>query len=339
MRQKPMTKITTTSTKPGYKLILMLLLLLVIFICCVCVGSQVLTPWTVFKGILGQSDPQVKLILDSLRLPRAYVAILSGAALGMSGTLLQGTIRNPLAAPNIIGITGGGSLAAVIFLNLFPNAPISFMPLAIFFGALLVTILVYALSWKRGVSPTRLILVGIGISSVTSAMTTLIIAMSTFVASDKAYLWMVGSVYGVTWKDVKFLLPWISISFICSMTYARHLDVQGLGDDIALGLGAHLQRHRAILTLLSVALAGGAIAVVGAIGFIGLVAPHMGRRLIGANHRALIPASALLGAMILLVADTVARTLFLPIDVPAGVFTALIGAPFFIYQLYHQRNQ
>jgi iron complex transport system permease protein len=123
------------------------------------------------------------------------------------------------------------------------------------------------------------------------------------------------------------------------MTHARHLDVQGLGDDIALGLGAHLQRHRAILTLLSVALTGGAIAVVGAIGFIGLVAPHMGRRLIGANHKALIPASALLGAMILLVADTVARTLFLPIDVPAGVFTALIGAPFFIYQLYHQRNK
>jgi iron complex transport system permease protein len=125
----------------------------------------------------------------------------------MSGTLLQGTIRNPLAAPNIIGITGGGSLAAVIFLNLFPEATISFMPLAVLFGALLVTILVYALSWKNGVSPTRLILLGIGISSVTSAITTLIIAMSTFVASDKAYLWMVGSVYGVTWKEVRFLLP------------------------------------------------------------------------------------------------------------------------------------
>lgn len=123
------------------------------------------------------------------------------------------------------------------------------------------------------------------------------------------------------------------------MVHAKHLGVQGLGDDIAMGLGAHLQRHRAILTLLSVALTGSAIAVVGAIGFIDLVAPHMGRRLIGANHTALLPASAILGAMILLAADIVARTLFLPIDVPAGVFTTLIGAPFFIYQLYRNRNR
>lgn len=339
MRQKLFTNNISTTMTPGNRLILMLLLLITVFIGCVCAGSQILSPLTVIKGMLGKSDPQVKLILDSLRLPRAYVALLSGAALGMSGALLQGTIRNPLAAPNIIGITSGGSLAAVIFINLFPEASISIMPLAVFIGALLVTILVYVLSWKDGVSPTRLILVGIGISSVTSALTTLIITKGTFVASDKAYLWMVGSVYGVTWKDVKLLLPWISLCFLFSMAHAKHLDVQGLGDDIAMGLGAHLQRHRAILILLSVALAGSAIAVVGAIGFIGLVAPHMGRRLIGANHAALIPASAILGAMILLAADTVARTLFLPIDVPAGVFTALIGAPFFIYQLYRNRNK
>lgn len=339
MRQKSFTRKILTSVTPKNRLILMSLLLIVVFIGCVCAGSQVLSPLTVIKEMIGKSDPQVKLILDSLRLPRAYVAMLSGAALGMSGTLLQGTIRNPLAAPNIIGITSGGSLAAVIFINLFPGASLHIMPLAVFSGALLVTVVVYILSWKRGVTPTRLILIGIGISSVTSAMTTLMIAKGTFVASDKAHLWMVGSVYGVTWKDVKLLLPLVSVCFLLSMVHAKHLDVQGLGDDIAMGLGAHLQRHRAIFILLSVALAGSAIAVVGAIGFIGLVAPHMGRRLIGANHAALLPASAILGAMILLAADTVARTLFLPIDVPAGVFTALIGAPFFIYQLYRNRNK
>lgn len=327
------------ASAPKRKLLILALLLAASYAACVCAGSLILSPDTVLLGILGKSDSQVKMILETVRLPRATTAVLAGAALGVSGTLLQGTIRNPLAAPNVIGITGGGSLFAVLFLNYFPDGGTVFLSLASFLGALVAALLVYVLAFKKGVTPIRLILVGIGVSSVTSALTTLLLSKSKNAAVDKAYLWMVGSVYGADWNDVRLLLTWFSICFFFSMAYSRHIDVQGLGDEVAAGLGAHLQRHRAVIILLSAALSGGAAAVVGAIGFIGLIAPHMGRRLVGTEHIFLLPASALIGALILLVSDTVARTVFLPVDVPAGVFTAAIGAPFFIYQLYRSRNQ
>lgn len=324
---------------PTKKLLALTIILVAVYGVCVCAGSLFLSPKAVLLGIFGKSDSQVKMILETIRFPRATTAVLAGAALGVSGTLLQGTIRNPLAAPNVIGITGGGSLFAVIFLNFLPDGGTFFLSLSSFSGALAAAVLVYVLAFKKGVTPIRLILVGIGVSSVTSALTTLLLSESKNAAVDKAYLWMVGSVYGADWEDVRLLLTWFSICFLVSMAYARHIDVQGLGDEVAAGLGAHLQRHRAVIILLSAALSGGAAAVVGAIGFIGLIAPHMGRRLVGTEHIFLLPASALIGALILLISDTVARTVFLPVDVPAGVFTAAIGAPFFIYQLYHSRNQ
>ncbi|MDK2966718.1 MULTISPECIES: iron ABC transporter permease [Lacrimispora] len=327
------------ASAPKRKLLVLLIILAAAYAACVCTGSLFLSPKTVFLGIFGMSDGRVKMILETIRLPRATTAVLAGAALGVSGALLQGTIRNPLAAPNVIGITGGGSLFAVLFLNFFPDGGTAFLSIASFSGALAAAALVYVLAFKKGVTPIRLILVGIGVSSVTSALTTLLLSKSKNAAADKAYLWMVGSVYGADWKDVRLLLTWFSICFLFSMTYARHIDVQGLGDEVAAGLGAHLQRHRAVIILLSAALSGGAAAVAGAIGFIGLIAPHMGRRLVGTEHAFLLPASALIGALILLISDTVARTVFLPVDVPAGVFTAAIGAPFFIYQLYCSRNQ
>lgn len=324
---------------PQKKLLALIIILSVVYVVCVCAGSSFLSPETVLLGIFGKSGSQVKMILETIRLPRATTAILAGAALGVSGALLQGTIRNPLAAPNVIGITGGGSLFAVLFLNFLPDGGTVFLSLATFLGALAAAALVYVLAFKKGVTPIRLILAGIGVSSVTSALTTLLLSKSKNAAVDKAYIWMVGSVYGADWKDVRLLLTWFSICFLVSITYARHIDVQGLGDQVSVGLGADLQRHRAVIILLSAALSGGAAAVAGAIGFIGLIAPHMGRRLVGAEHIFLLPASALIGALILLISDTIARTVFLPVDVPAGVFTAAIGAPFFIYQLYQSRNQ
>ena len=165
------------------------------------------------------------------------------------------------------------------------------------------------------------------------------IVLSPITAASKAYIWMTGSIYGASWENVYAMLPWAIVFIPWALLYARILDVQELGDELATGLGARVQLHRCILLFISVALAGAAVAVAGAVGFIGLIGPHIARKLVGPSHGRAIPVAALIGSLLLLTADTVARLAFQPLDVPAGVFTAGVGAPFFIYLLYRSRNR
>jgi iron complex transport system permease protein len=309
-----------------------------LFIVSTGMGTMHISPAGVIKAILGIGSPTEEVVVNKLRLPRVTVALLVGSALALSGAILQGMIRNPLASPDIIGITGGASAVSVLFISVFQKASIHLLPFAAMAGALAATAIIYLLAWKKGVSPVRLVLIGIGINAAMSAITTFLIVRSPMYLTSKALTWMTGSVYGSGWKQVDALLPWFLIFFPLSFVLARAINVQQLGDDLAIGVGNTVQRHRLLLLFTSVALAGSAVAFGGAIGFVGLIAPHLSRRLVGSSYGALLPVSALSGGIIVMAADLVARMAFQPLDLPVGLFTALIGAPFFIYLLYRTRN-
>ncbi|MBW7474762.1 iron ABC transporter permease [Paenibacillus oenotherae] len=314
-------------------------LLLLLFIAGLSIGSTMLHPVEVFKHLLGMGTGEYNFIIDTIRLPRMLLSLLVGAALGVSGLILQGIVRNPLASPDIIGITGGASVAAVIFIVYFSAAlSMKWLPLAAILGATLISLLIYSLAWKKGVTPIRLVLIGIGVAASTGACTTMMIVLSSTASLNQAYIWMTGSVYGANWNEVTSMLTWLLISVPLALFFSRSVNVQELGDQVAIGLGARVQRDRFCLLLISVALAGSAVAYAGGIGFVGLIAPHISRKIVGRSFASVVPVCAMIGGLIVCAADIIARTAFLPLDIPAGVFTAGIGAPFFIYLLFKNRN-
>jgi iron complex transport system permease protein len=319
------------------------MLVMLLFVCMVfsmLLGSSMTQLSELIRTVIGHGTAENNLIIGILRMPRILVAVLAGAALGVSGAILQGIIRNPLASPDILGITGGASFAAVAFITyLLGDVSIKWLPMAAFAGAAVVALVIYMLAWNKGVTPISLVLIGIGISAVTGALTMLMITLSPITSAGQAYIWLTGSVYGANWENVYTLLPWVAIFIPLAFIFARDVTVQELGDDVAKGLGSPVQLHRWLLLMISVALAGAAVAVVGAIGFVGLIAPHIARKLVGPSFGSLIPAAAVVGSLMVLLADTVGRTAFLPLDVPAGVFTAAVGAPFFIFLLFRNRNR
>ncbi|WP_449537477.1 FecCD family ABC transporter permease [Ferdinandcohnia sp. Marseille-Q9671] len=307
-------------------------------------GDMKIDPVTVVKTLFGYGTRMEQLVVTSFRLPRIIIAFLVGMALAVAGSILQGLIRNPLASPDILGLTGGASVAVVAFLTMFSNSSnaltvsIKWMPVAAFMGATIVAILVYVLSWKNGVSPIRLVLIGIGVSALTQALTTTFMVMGPIYQASQANIWITGTVNGSTWANVQILSPVVVILLIICFILARNLNVQELGEELATGVGSSVQKQRFLLLLTSTALTGSAVAFAGGIGFVGLMAPHMARRLVGSAFGALLPTAALVGGILVMVADLIGRTLFSPTEVPAGVFTAAIGAPYFIYLLYKSRN-
>lgn len=311
-----------------------------LFILSLSVGSSFIHPLSVIKELIGYGNGENDFVLNTLRLPRVLLAFLVGAALGVSGLILQGIIRNPLASPDIIGITGGASVGAVIFVIVFSESiGLKWVSVAAFLGAAIVSIIIYLLSWKKGVTPIRLVLIGIGVAAAMKALTTMMVVLSDTVQVTRAYLWLTGSLYAASWQDVTSILPWVIIFIPLALVFSRTINAKELGDDIALGLGINIQLQRVLLLFISVALAGSAVAYAGGIGFVGLIAPHIARMLAGRSFAGLVPMSALIGGAIVALADVVARTAFLPLDIPAGVFTSGIGAPFFIYLLYRNRNK
>ncbi|MGM7703556.1 FecCD family ABC transporter permease [Pseudalkalibacillus sp. Hm43] len=327
-------------------IILLASAVIVLTILSVSIGEMKIHPIEVIKTFFGMGSDMNELVITSFRLPRIVLALLAGMALAVSGAILQGIIRNPLASPDIIGITGGASLAVVTFLTIFSGerssaltVSISWLPVAAFLGALLLGLLVYLLSWKNGVTPIRLVLIGIGLAAAMQALTNMMILFGPLYLATQAQIWITGSVNGANWSQVTTLLPWVLILLFLVWIYARRLNIQELGDELAKGFGSVVQKDRMILLLFSTALAGGAVAFVGGVGFVGLMAPHIGRKLVGSSFGALIPTSALIGALLVMGADLIARTAFSPLEIPAGVFTSAIGAPYFIYLLYRSRNK
>ncbi|QMV42371.1 FecCD family ABC transporter permease [Cohnella cholangitidis] len=302
-------------------------------------GDMRIHPLDVIRAMFGNGTEEHRLVVQRLRLPRIIAAFLVGAALAVAGAILQGIIRNPLASPDIIGITSGASLAAVAFITyLAGTVSIVWLPVAAMVGAGVTSILIYLLSWKKGVTAIRLVLIGIGINFLLASMTKVMLVMNPMYTSSQAYVWLTGTVYGTDWSIVWMIVPWVIVFIPIAFILARNVNVLQLGDDIAAGAGSAVQRQRFTLLMVSVALAGAAVAVGGAISFVGLIAPHMTRKLVGPSFGGVLPVSALIGGLLVVLSDTVARTAFLPYDIPVGVFTAGVGAPFFIYLLYRNRN-
>ena len=303
-------------------------------------GEYPISPVDVVKTLLGipTANDDYAFIINTLRLPRTIVAFLVGVGLAIAGTITQGITRNPLAAPGIIGVNAGATLAAVSLIILLPNAPVSLLPFAAFGGALAIAILIYLLAWEGGSSPVRLILVGIGFSLIAGALTDIMITFGEINTVSQALVWLAGSVYGRSWSQVRALLPWIIIFGLMALLLTRELNTLNLGDEVARGLGSRVEWQRGLLLLTGVALAGASVATAGAVGFVGLMSPHLGRQLVGASHEGLLPVSAMMGGMLVVVADLLGRVLFAPLELPCGIITAAIGAPYFVYLLISQRK-
>jgi iron complex transport system permease protein len=292
---------------------------------------------SVMAGVLlGSLDLSLVLenqyIINDLRLSRVLVAVLAGAGLGVSGSLIQGVVRNSLASPDLLGVTAGAGLAATTATLYFPQlAFVWFIPVAII-GALVTLALLLWLVRDHDLNPARLVLVGIALSIWLGALTDWLL-VSHPQQANAALVWLIGSLWGRGWQHFWVLLPCLLILLPVTLTLALRLDLLALGDETAESLGASVQRTRLSALLLSVALAAVSVAVCGAISFVGLIAPHMARLLVGGNHRRMLPAAAMVGALLVLIADIAARTLAAPLELPAGVVTSLIGAPYFLFLL------
>lgn len=268
------------------------------------------------------------IVLD-IRLPRIILAVLVGANLSVSGALLQSVMKNPLADPGLTGVSSGASLMAIIVMMYFPQF-YAILPLAAFLGGVLSCIIIYFLAWKDGIDPIRIILAGVAVNAMLGGGTSVISLLN----SEKiqgVLLWLNGSLAIRGWKEVRLILPYSIVALVLSALCAKGANLLNLGDDAASSLGVEVNRTRILISMVAVLLAGISTAAVGIIGFVGLVVPHICRLIIGSNYKYLIPMSTILGALTLLAADDLARTVAKPIELPVGVFMAVIGGPFFLF--------
>ena len=306
--------------------------LLVAFAVLIAAGSVFLGPRVISPFGLSDTDRE---ILVSIRLPRVLVALLMGMALGASGALLQGILRNPLADPYILGISSGASLTAALgiiggfsFLGSFT------VPALAFVGAVVTGGIVGIMGWKRGgLWPERLLLAGVGLSFLFSALLMLMMSISTDEGLRRAMLWIFGDLSMSEWSRIPYGLVFVAAGMLLSATRAKALNALILGDEFAHSLGFAPQRERLILFISVGLMTAASVSLGGMIGFIGLLIPHIMRFFLGADSRLLIPASALGGGALLCIADLVSRSLLPPMELPAGVITAIIGAPYFLYLL------
>lgn len=287
--------------------------------------------------VTGDADELTRRVVLELRAPRLIVAALAGAALAVSGALLQGVTRNPLAAPSVIGVTGGAAVGALGLLLLVPAAPAGWVPVAAFVGGILAAAVVYALTWRSGGSPTALLLVGIAVAAFATAIVAAIV-VGAEVRTAQALTWLAGSTYARTWGHAATLAIWAAVLLPVAWAGGRRLDLLSLGEDVPRTLGVHLERSRLAFVTLAVFLAAAAVSVVGTLAFVGLIAPHAARLLTGGRHHRLIPVAALVGASLVVLADTVGRTVIAPAQIPSGLVTALIGTPYFVWLLHRSRT-
>ena len=305
-------------------------LLLLSIVLGVALGAVNLGPERVLDGLLDRDDRLARTIVWDLRLPRVLLAVLVGASLGVSGALLQGVTRNPLADPHILGITAGAGLAATAALRISAEFPDRAMAPVAFGGSLLGAALVYGMSFRGGVSPTRLALSGVAVGSLLTAGTTMLLVTSKF-TTQAALAWLAGGLFGRGWDDLHAMWPYAAAGLVAAALLARNLNVLSLGDEAAQSLGLHVERTRAFALAAAALLAGAAVSVAGMIAFVGLVVPHVARFLVGDDQRQLLPLSAILGAGLVSYADVFSRTVQAPVEIPLGIVTAAVGAPFLLY--------
>lgn len=283
----------------------------------------------------GQAPAPIAFALDE-RAPRIVAAVVAGAALALSGAVIQGVSRNPLADPGILGVTGGGGLGAVLVITSITSSTGGMIAGAVT-GSLLAFALVYLLSWRGGLNADRFLLIGIGVSYFTVSLTTFLLLRSNPWDTPKIYTWLSGTTYGRVWEQVVPLAIVLVIAVPFVVMSRRELDVLSLDEDTPRLVGIRLEPVRLTLLLVAAVLAALSVTAIGVIGFVGLVAPHAARALVGARHSRVIPTAVLLGGLLVGIADTIGRTVIAPAQLPAGLVVALIGAPYFVWLLWRSR--
>ncbi len=300
-------------------------------------GSVRLSPEVVVRAIFGRADPAAVTIVQVLRLPRVALAILLGAGLGMSGASLQGVMRNPLAEPYLLGVSGGAAVGAVIAVSL--GAGPGLVPVAAFVGAILAVTVAFAVAHAApGRGDARVLLMaGVIVGAFANAAIMLLLANADPNTMRGALWWMMGSVGGATWTQTAWLAAYVVVGGGLLVAWAREIDILSLGEDAAAGLGLEADRAARRVYLVASLVAAATVAAAGLVGFVGLVVPHIARRMGAGAHRGVILGSAVIGATLVVASDLIARTALPPAELPLGAVTAVIGVPFFLLQLRRLR--
>lgn len=294
-------------------------------------GTMSISIPRILRVLLEDDGSPERTAIWNIRLPRMILGALVGINLALSGAILQGVMNNPLADPGIIGISSGAGLFGIFILVILPQYQ-NLVPAAAFLGAMLAAAIIYILAWKGGIQPTRVVLAGTAVSALFSAG----ISGTLVFFSDRvhgALQFMNGSLSARGWTEVATILPYTVFGLICAVLMSQKLNILILGDDVARGLGLNVEATRLAYTALAALLAASAVSVVGLLGFVGLIVPHTVRLIIGNDYKYMFPATALLGAALVMLSDTFARTIFSPSEIPVGIVMAALGAPFFLFLL------
>ena len=324
------TVLRSSAGRIGIILLLAVLLALAVLLS-LAVGSLKLPIGEIISTLWNRPDGVNYQILFNIRLPRILLGARVGGCFAVSGTILQGVMRNPLASPGIIGVSAGGGLAGILVMLALPQFGFLLVPAA-FCGSLATALLVYLLAWKRGVSPVRLILAGVAVSAMLGAFSSAILLFNAERAGG-ILDFTIGSLSARSWQQIGQVGGYMAFAFLLAFSLGGKLNILALGDEVATGLGLRVERVRFLLIGTAALLAASAVSVAGLLGFVGLIAPHIVRMLIGSDNRFLLPASALFGALMVVSCDTVGRIVMEPSELPVGIIMALMGPPFFLWLL------
>ena len=313
--------------------------IIVITLCCLVLAAviaiglgsvRVAVPDILSALFTTNGETKFNTIIFDIRLPRVLLALIIGANIAISGALLQAVMGNPLADPGLTGVTSGAAACVLVIMLVFPEYTY-LVPIAAFIGGVIAALIVYMLAWRRtGITPITIILSGVAVNALCGG----IVGFLSIIYSDRlpsAVQWLNGSLAAKGNNALMMIYPYAIIGWILSIFAIRKANIIRLGDQVAVNLGENVTRIRIVLSLLAVFLAAVSVAAIGMIGFVGLIVPHMARMLVGSDYKYMLPMSMILGALVLLLADTGGRTLFAPLDIPAGILMAVIGAPYFLY--------
>ena len=325
--------------------IVLTLLVLISFAVTLCWGSYQVSVGEVIQVLLGNGSKMQNIAVMSIRLPRMLVGIFVAIALSTAGAILQTITKNDLADTGIIGINAGAAVAAVLFVTYqtanyyseLGSLSIFVLPFMAIIGASVAAFVIYMLSSRNGIKPKRLLLIGIGLNAGLNAFISFFTFRGGVGDYNRVLIWTSGSLWGSGWSYVKVIVPIVVILFVILMMNHKKLDVLNLSDETAISLGLNIEKERKKFLSLAVILAGTATAFAGNIAFLGLIAPHIARRLVGSYHKHFVSISAMISMVIILIADSVSRNLFSPIEIPVGVTVSIFGVPYFIYLMMKEK--
>ena len=329
--------------KKGFILLIMTVLMVLVAIISINSGKMNLTPAEVMSVILGKGTPKQNLIIMEFRLPRIILAVCVGIGMGISGCIMQSLLRNDMASPGTLGISSGSGLFVLIFVVIFSaksNSSAILMPVLSFVGGMTAAGLIFLLSYRKNkdISPTGLILTGVALGSGYGALTTLLTLKLDQNQMEFIQRWSAGSLWGDDWRYLAILVPWTAILCAYALYKSHVLNILNLGNETATGLGTAVKPEFMGLTVAAVALSSGSVSLGGNFFFVGMIAPHMARKIVGSNHKLLLTAAGLCGAIIVLLADTITRTISLGTDVPTGIVITVLSTPYFLYLLAKANN-